>query len=45
MIGSWFNPQMWNYGNGRPTMELEHCQILVSMVGSGTNPPWIVRDD
>lgn len=24
---------------------LQHTQILVSMVGSGTDPPWILRKD
>ena len=41
----WWNLQMQNCGYGGLTMGLEHPQISVSVLGPGTNPLWIPRDD
>lgn len=44
-IRGWLNPWMQNRGYGGMTSALEHPQILVSTVGPGTNPLWLLRED
>lgn len=44
-IHGWLNPWMQNCGYGCTTSGLEHPRILVSTVGPGTNPLWLLRED
>ena len=44
-IHGWLNPWMQNCGYGCTTSGLEHPRILVSTVGPGTNPLWLLMED
>lgn len=44
-VCGWLSPWMQNCGYGRTTSGLEHPRILVSTVGPGTNPLWLLRED
>lgn len=44
-VWGWLNLWIRNLQIQKADCGLEHSQILVSMVGPGTHPSWVLRDD